>query len=112
MNGGTQGEVAAIKARLADEIARFDPERHGHGIASWNRAILADFEAALIEPEETEVHLPGGVSDWAWAVTRHKGPYRVLWLPWANAFSLAVESRFGPVDIQVHGDAIGCFSSV
>jgi hypothetical protein len=36
----------------------------------------------------------------------------VLWLPWLDAFSLAVESRFGPVDINVHGDAIGCFSSV
>jgi hypothetical protein len=108
----TNPEIAAIKARLADEIAGFDPARRGHGIASWNRAILADFEAALIEPEEIELLLPGGVTDWAFAVTRRNGPYRVMWLPWAEAFSLAVEGRYGPVDIQVHGDAIGCFSSV
>jgi hypothetical protein len=112
MTNVTNPEIAAIKARLANEIAGFDPARHGHGIASWNSATLAAFKAALIEPEETEVHLPGGVSDWAWAVTRSNGAYRVLWLPWAEAFSLAVESRYGPVDIQVHGDAIGCFSSV
>jgi len=105
-------EIGHIKARLAAEISRFDPETHAHGIGAWNRAVLADFEAALIEPQLIEVNLAGGLTDWAWAVTRTNGCYRVLWLPWLDAFSLAVESKFGPVDINVHGDAIGCFSSV
>jgi len=105
-------EVTNIKRRLAAEIEGFDPAHHGHGIADWNAAILASFQDALIEPESRLVNLPGGISDEAWAVTRSNGAYRVLWLPWADAFSLAVESRCGLVDINVHGDAIGCFSSV
>jgi len=95
-------EIQHIKARLAAEIDGFDPESHGHGIGAWNRAILADFEAALIEPQLIEVNLAGGLTDWAWAITRTNGAYRVLWLPWLDEFSLAVESRFGPVDIDVH----------
>jgi len=105
-------EVHHIKTRLAAEIAGFDPDTHGHRIAPWNRAVLADFEAALVEPHLVEVNLAGGLTDWAWAVTRTNGAYRVLWLPWLDAFSLAVESRYGPVDIDVHGEAIACFSSV
>lgn len=105
-------ELARIQARVAAEIGAFDPVRHGHGIADWNRATLADFEAALVEPRLMEVNLPGGITDWAWAVTRSNGAYRVLWLPWADTFSLAVESRYGLVDIAVHGEAIGCFASV
>lgn len=105
-------EVAHIKARLAGEIAQFDPQTRGHGLADWNRAVLADFEAALIEPMPVEVNLPGGLTDEAIAVTRTNGCYRVLWLPWADVFSLAVESRHGPVDIAVHGAAIDCFASV
>jgi len=105
-------EVAHIKRRLAAEIEAFDPSGHGHGIADWNAATLAAFRKALIEPELHPVNLAGGITDEAWAVTRSNGAYRVLWLPWADAFSLAVESRYGLVDINVHGDAIGCFSSV
>ncbi len=108
----TDAEVAHIKRRLAAEIAAFDPTRHGHGIADWNAATLAAFRCALIEPELQLVNLPGGITDEAWVVTRSNGAYRVLWLPWADAFSLAVESRYGLVDISVHGDAISCFSSV
>ncbi len=105
-------EVPHIKARLAAEIEGFDPAVHGHGIADWNQATLEAFRAALIEPELHVVNLPGGITDEAWAVTRTNGAYRVLWLPWADAFSLAVESRYGLVDINVHGDAIGCYASV
>lgn len=112
MTAAEPREVAHIKARLAREIAGFDPERYAHGLADWNRAVLADFRAALVEPEIVAVNLAGGVIDDAYAVTRTNGCYRVLWLPWADVFSLAVESRFGPVDINVHGEAIGCFSSV
>lgn len=105
-------ETTHIAGRIANEIACFDPETRSHGIGSWNRATLAAFEAALIEPTLVEVNLPGGISDTAWAVTRTNGAYRVLWLPWADVFSLAVESRYGPVDINVHGAAIDCFASV
>ena len=105
-------EVAHIRRRLAAEIAGFDPAGHGHGIADWNEATLAAFRQAMIEPELCPVNLPGGITDEAWAVTRSNGAYRVLWLPWADVFSLAVESRYGLVDINVHGDAIGCYASV
>ncbi|MZR15190.1 hypothetical protein GQE99_19400 [Maritimibacter sp. DP07] len=105
-------EVAHIKQRIGSEIEAFDPTTAAAGIEDWNEATLADFRNALIEPNLIEVNLPGGITDFAYAVTRQKGPYRVLWLPWLDIFSLAVESRFGPVDINVHGDAIGCFSSV
>jgi hypothetical protein len=107
----TAREVAHIKALIDAEIDGFDATRHT-GIKEWNEAILADFKAALIDPELMEVNLPGGVTDYAYAVTETKGPYRVFWLPWSDIFSLAVESRFGPCDISVHGDAIGCFASV
>ncbi|MEC7762695.1 MAG: hypothetical protein VX874_12385 [Pseudomonadota bacterium] len=107
----TARDVAHIKALIAAEIEGFDPKRHT-GIEEWNEAILADFKAALIDPELMEVNLAGGITDFAYAVTETKGPYRVFWLPWSDIFSLAVESRFGPCDISVHGDAIGCFASV
>lgn len=103
---------AHIKARVAAEIDGFDPAGQGHGIVDWNRATLAAFEAALIEPVVQAVNLPGGITDEAWAVTRSNGAYRVLWLPWSDTFSLAVESRYGLVDISVHGSAIACFASV
>lgn len=105
-------EIAHITARLAAEIDAYDPDTRGHGIGSWNRATLAAFRAALIDPAPVEVNLPGGITDHAWAVTRTNGAYRVLWLPWSDVFSLAVESRYGPVDINVHGAAIDCFASV
>ena len=112
MSDDDRTEVAHIKRRLAAEIDAFDPAGRGHGIVDWNMATLAAFRSALIEPELRLVNLPGGITDEAWAVTRSDGAYRVIWLPWVDAFSLAVESRHGLVDISVHGDAIGCFSSV
>jgi len=111
--GGTDPrEVAQVKALIAAEIAGFDLDTRGVGDRAWNAKVLAAFEAALIEPEPVEVHLFGGVTDMALGVTRTNGAYRVLWLPWAQVFSLAVESRMGPVDISVHGAAIDCFASV
>jgi hypothetical protein len=47
-----------------------------------------------------------------WTVTRSNGAYRVIWIPEAKVFSLAVESKYGPVDIGVHGDAIAVFGSI
>ncbi len=105
-------EIAHIKRKLDAEIAGYDPVTAHAGFADLNAARFAAFKTALIEPELMEVNLPGGITDHAWAVTTRQGPYRVFWLPWSDVFSLAVESKFGPCDISVHGDAIGCFSSV
>ena len=74
--------------------------------------ILQAFRAALCEPEEVTVNFSGGLTQECWAVTRANGDYRVIYLPLAGYFSLCVESVFGPLDIGVHGHAIGCFSSV
>lgn len=105
-------EIAHIKGRISTEIDDFEPGHEATGIEDWDAATLDEFKSALIEPDLMEMNLPGGVTDFAYAVTQSKGPYRVFWLPWLDVFSLAVESKFGPVDISVHGDAIGCFSSV
>ncbi|MBV7380211.1 hypothetical protein [Maritimibacter dapengensis] len=105
-------EIAHIKSKLDAEIAGYDPATADAGFHDLNAARFAEFKAALIEPKLMEVNLPGGITDHAWAVTTPKGPYRVFWLPWSDVFSLAVESKFGPCDISVHGDAIGCYASV
>lgn len=72
----------------------------------------AELRAALVEPEEVEVQFAGGIMMTCWTVTARKGPYRVIYLPSAGYFSLCVEGPFGPLDIGVHGNAIGCFDSV
>lgn len=105
-------ERAEIDAKIDTEIAQFDPARRGHGISDWNEATLAAFQTARISPDTIEINLPGGVTDFAYAVTKSNGNYRVVYLPWLGLFSLAVESKFGPVDINVHGGAIDCFDSV
>jgi len=76
------------------------------------RVTLADFEAALVEPFETVVNFSGGITQRCWAVTRTDGCYRVVYLPLAGYFALCVDSDFGPLDIGVHGPALGCFASV
>ncbi len=75
-------------------------------------ATLYAFRAALCEPEPVTVNFSGGLTQECWAVTTPNGDYRVIFLPLAGYFSLCVESVFGPLDIGVHGHAIGCFSSV
>lgn len=111
--------VVRIKALIAQELRDYDPDNAvktvGQGVpmpAQWHRITLADFRAAMIEPEETEVKFSGGLSQVCWSVTRSDGHYRVIWIPSAEIFSLAIEGKFGPVDIGVHGDAIECFGSV
>ena len=54
----------------------------------------------------------GGMTQRCWSVTRTDGSYRVVYLPLSGYFSLCVESDFGPLDIGVHGSALGCFASV
>ena len=76
------------------------------------KATLAAFEDALRPPRLVTVNFSGGITQKCWSVTRTNGDYRVVFLPLAGYFSLCVESDFGPLDIGVHGSAIGCFSSV
>ncbi len=91
---------------IAAEIEAFDDSGRA------GRMSLAEFRAALIGPEAVEVQFSGGFLRQCWAVTRRKGPYRVVFMPEAGYFSLCVEGPFGPLDIGVHGRAIDCFGSV
>ena len=99
---------ARIKALIAAEISSADI----HPPNSWHAQTVADFQEALIDPVPLNVHFAGGHNMDCWQVTRSNGSYRVIYIPSVDYFSLAVESRFGPVDINVHGPAIGCFASV
>lgn len=109
-----------INRMIAAELRDYDPDgvalrQVGHVAPmspDWHRQTLAEFRQALIEPVETEVNFCGGMVQKCWSVTRSDGDYRVIYVPTACMFSLAVESKFGPVDIGVHGDAMSCFGSV
>jgi hypothetical protein len=63
-------------------------------------------------PREVSVQFSGGITQRCWSVSKGDGTYRVVYLPSAGYFSLCVESDFGPLDIGVHGPALGCFGSV
>ncbi|WP_299547694.1 hypothetical protein [uncultured Tateyamaria sp.] len=76
------------------------------------RTLVQAFADALVQPFETTVNFSGGITQRCWTVTRSDGAYRVVYLPRAGYFSLCVESDFGPLDIGVHGPALGCFASV
>ncbi|WP_319824915.1 hypothetical protein [Thalassovita sp.] len=95
-----------VKAEVAKAIAGFRPASRADAMT------LADFRKAVVEPRLVTVNFSGGITQKCWNVTRSNGAYRVIFLPKAGYFSLCVESIFGPVDIGVHGDAIGCFGSV
>ena len=95
-----------IMALIADEIA--DAETR----TETDRNTLAGFTAALVRPFGTTVNFSGGITQKCWTVTRSDGAYRVVYLPLAGYFGLCVESDFGPLDIGVHGPALGCFASV
>ena len=95
-----------IKALIEAEIADYDMS------AREAAPTLEAFRAALREPREVTVNFSGGITQKCWSVTRPNGPYRVIYLPTAGYFSLCVESDFGPLDIGVHGKAIGCYASV
>ncbi|MCV3271466.1 hypothetical protein [Roseobacter sinensis] len=66
----------------------------------------------LCPPRKIRVNFSGGIAQDCWSVTRGDGDYRVMYMPVAGYFSLCVESDFGPLDIGVHGSALGCFGSV
>ena len=109
-----------IKVLLAGELHDYDPDAGnlrsvGQVVPmppDWHRLLLEEFREALIEPHEVEALFCGGITQLCWAVTRSNGSYRVLYLPSAAVFSLAVESKYGPVDIGVHGDAVAVFGSI
>ena len=76
------------------------------------RRTARDFQKARRSPREISVQFSGGITQRCWSVSRGDGTYRVVYLPTAGYFSLCVESDFGPLDIGVHGPALGCFASV
>jgi hypothetical protein len=76
------------------------------------RRTARDFVVARRRPREVTVTFSGGITQRCWSVTRGDGTYRVIYMPRAGYFSLCVESDFGPLDIGVHGSALGCFGSV
>ena len=76
------------------------------------RRTAEDFLARRRPPREVTVNFSGGITQPCWSVSRGDGTYRVVYLPTAGYFSLCVESDFGPLDIGVHGPALGCFGSV
>ncbi|WP_435231278.1 hypothetical protein ACMAZE_05965 [Pseudopelagicola sp. nBUS_20] len=113
------GQAERVKALISAELYDYDPDNARRVVgwetqmsAQWHRVTLADFRAEMVDPEAVEVAFSGGVKLTCWAVTRSNGDYRVVWVPAAEAFSLVTETKFGPVDIGVHGDAIGCFGSI
>ncbi|EEB82992.1 hypothetical protein [Roseobacter sp. GAI101] len=76
------------------------------------RRTAEDFRKTLRVPREIKVNFSGGITQTCWSVSRGDGTYRVVYMPIAGYFSLCVESDFGPLDIGVHGPALGCFGSV
>ena len=95
-----------IKTLIAGEIAAYPADDR----CGW--MTLEAFKKNLREPRPVTVNFSGGITLKCWSVTRGDGCYRVIYLPTAGYFSLCVESDFGPLDIGVHGDAIGCYASV
>ena len=95
-----------IRALIEAEIDAFDLTVLGAKVS------LVDFCQSLCVPQVTVVNFSGGLTQECWTVTRPDGAYRVVFMPKAGYFSLCVESAFGPLDIGVHGEAIGCFGSV
>lgn len=94
---------ALLDAEVAEALASAD---------RVTRRTAQDFERTRRAPREVTVNFSGGITQRCWSVSRGDGTYRVVYLPTAGYFSLCVESDFGPLDIGVHGPALGCFGSV
>ena len=75
-------------------------------------SLLEAFQSARCKPHEITVNFSGGITQRCWRVTRSDGDYSVVYMPLAGYFALCVDSDFGPLDIGVHGPALGCFGSV
>ena len=94
---------ALLNAEMAEALSSHD---------RVTRRTARAFEDTRRPPREVEVNFSGGITQRCWSVSRGDGTYRVVYLPTAGYFSLCVESDFGPLDIGVHGPALGCFGSV
>ena len=94
---------ALIDAELAEALASAD---------QVTRRTARAFGEMRRPPRQVTVNFSGGITQRCWSVSRGDGTYRVVYLPTAGYFSLCVESDFGPLDIGVHGPALGCFGSV
>ncbi|MWD28306.1 hypothetical protein E0K89_012540 [Aquicoccus sp. SCR17] len=95
-----------VRRLVDEEIAAFDITDRAR------RKTLEAFERLRVPPREISVQFSGGITQECWMVTRSNGQYSVVYLPTAGYFSLCVDSDFGPLDIGVHGPALGCFGSV
>jgi len=100
----------SIEARIKDIIRREIDEYHVD--TEQKLATLDAFRAAYCEPHLITINVAGGVRQKCWAITKTDGTYRVVYLPQSGFFSLCADSDLGPLDIGVHGSAIGCFISV
>ena len=94
---------ALLDAEISEALASGDQE---------TRRTAQAFTLTRRGPREVDVQFSGGITQRCWSVSRGDGTYRVVFLPTAGYFSLCVESDFGPLDIGVHGPALGCFGSV
>ncbi|WP_417207414.1 hypothetical protein [Antarctobacter sp.] len=101
-------DLSAHVTRLVDgELAGFAVRGRG------DRLLLEDFARLRVRrPRPITVTFSGGLTQTCYSVTRSDGDYSVLFMPKAGYFSLCVDSVFGPLDIGVHGPALGCFASV
>ncbi|MDW4498426.1 type II toxin-antitoxin system RelE/ParE family toxin [Sulfitobacter sp. D35] len=105
------GRPVSARARI-DALIAAELRDAAAGADRYLKRTAQDFELAREAPRELEVNFSGGITRRCWSVTGGDGTYRVIYLPQADYFSLCVESDFGPLDIGVHGSALGCFGSV
>lgn len=81
-------------------------------LTKFEEAIKEAFLQARVHPSPITVNFSGGIRKICWNITKSDGTYRVVFLPVQGYFALCVDSDFGPLDIGVHGSALGCFGSV
>ena len=81
-------------------------------MTKFEEATKEAFLTAQVYPSPITVNFSGGITKTCWNITKSDGTYRVVFLPEKGYFSLCVDSDFGPLDIGVHGSALGCFGSV
>ena len=94
---------ALLDAELAEALACADRMTRGTAEA---------FMAVRQPPAEVTVTFSGAIRQQCWSVSRGDGAYEVVYMPRAGYFSLCAQSVFGPLDIGVHGPALGCYGSV
>ncbi|MCW1933600.1 hypothetical protein [Pararhodobacter zhoushanensis] len=103
----SDGMERRIGRLLAAEIAAFDAS------SPVGALTLEAFQRRRVKRHRAiTVNFSGGITQTCWTVIRSDGCYSVIFLPDAGYFSLCVDSDFGPLDIGVHGAALGCFASV